>query len=61
MRIEKRKLGQAKTKDRCVNENTINTIDEIPTSGLVAIEFETKSWKNLPKGTVIKTLFAKEL
>ena len=44
-----------------VNENTINTIDEIPTSGLVAIEFETKSWKNLPKGKVIKTLFAKEL
>ena len=44
-----------------VNENTINSIYEIPTSGFVVIEFETKSWNNLPKGKVIRKLFAKEL
>lgn len=44
-----------------VNENTINPIYDIPTSGLVSIEFDSNSWKNLRKGKVIKTLFAKEL
>ena len=44
-----------------VNENTINAIYEIPTSGLVSMEFESNNWKKLNKGKVIKTLFAKEL
>ncbi len=45
-----------------IQENTINSIYELPTSGFVAIEFETtNSWNNLPKGKIIKLLFAKEL
>ena len=40
-----------------VVENTTNFIPEIPTSGLVAMEFETNNWQNLPKGKVIKTIF----
>ena len=44
-----------------INDNTNLNIDNVPTSGLVSIEFETDKWKKLPKGTVIKTLFAKDL
>ncbi len=36
-------------------------IDNVPTSGLVSINFDTDSWKIIQKGKTIKTLFAKEL
>ncbi len=32
-------------------------IDNVPTSGLVAIRFESESWENITKGKTIKTLF----
>ncbi len=36
-------------------------IDNVPTSGLVSINFEIDNWKNIKKGKTIKTLFPKEL
>ena len=44
-----------------INENTNLKIDNLPTSGLVSIEFDTENWDKLPKGKVVKTLFAKDL
>lgn len=44
-----------------INDNTNLRTDNLPTSGLVSIEFETDNWEKLPKGKVIKTLFAKDL
>lgn len=36
-------------------------IDNVPTCGLVKIQFETNSWKNINQGHTIMTLFPKEL
>lgn len=36
-------------------------IDNVPTAGLVLIEFETDSWSEIKKGKTIKTLFPKNL
>ena len=36
-------------------------IDNVPTCGLVKIQFETTSWKNINQGHTIMTLFPKEL
>jgi phosphohistidine phosphatase len=36
-------------------------IDNVPTSGLVSINFNTDNWKTIQKGKTIKTLFPKEL
>ena len=44
-----------------INNNTNLRLDNLPTSGFVSIEFDTNNWNNLPKGNVVKTLFAKDL
>lgn len=44
-----------------INDTTDLSIDDLPTSGLVFIEFETDNWNELPKGKVTKTLFGKDL
>lgn len=44
-----------------LNEFTNLQIDNLPTSGLVSIVFETETWSRLPQGKVVKTLFAKDL
>ena len=36
-------------------------IDNVPTCGVVIIEFEINSWKNLTKGKTLKTLFPRDL
>jgi phosphohistidine phosphatase len=36
-------------------------IDNVPTSGLVSINFEIDNWKDIKKGKTITTLFPKEL
>lgn len=36
-------------------------IDNVPTSGFVALQFETNNWININKGKTMKTLFPKEL
>jgi phosphohistidine phosphatase len=36
-------------------------IDNVPTSGLVSINFESDSWSELQKGKTIKTIFPSEL
>ncbi len=36
-------------------------IDNVPTSGLVSIDFETNNWENIQKGKTIKTIFPSEL
>jgi len=36
-------------------------IDNVPTSGVVFIEFEINSWKNLTQGKTTKTLFPRNL
>lgn len=36
-------------------------IDNVPTSGFVALEIETNNWINSSKGKTLKTLFPKEL
>ena len=36
-------------------------VDNVPTSGLVSIDFETNNWANISQGKTIKTLFASEL
>lgn len=36
-------------------------IDNVPTSGFVAIEFDTDSWANISGGKTVKTLFPKQL
>lgn len=35
-------------------------IDNVPTSGLVHIQFDTKSWNNITQGNTIQTIFPKE-
>ena len=46
--------------------NFVNTygdryIENVPTSGLVHIEFQIESWQDLNKGKTIKTLFPRDL
>jgi phosphohistidine phosphatase len=36
-------------------------IDNVPTSGLVTIQFETNDWKSISKGKTIQTLFPSQL
>jgi phosphohistidine phosphatase SixA len=36
-------------------------VDNVPTSGLVSINFEINNWKDIQKGKTITTLFPKEL
>ncbi len=36
-------------------------IDNVPTSGLVSIDFEANSWVNIQKGKTIKTIFPSQL
>lgn len=36
-------------------------IDNVATSGFVALSFETDSWKNIQKGTTKKVIFPKDL
>ncbi|WP_310381826.1 histidine phosphatase family protein [Flavobacterium sp.] len=36
-------------------------IDNVPTSGFVALQFETNNWIHINKGKTIKTVFPKEL
>ncbi|MBT8377355.1 MAG: histidine phosphatase family protein, partial [Bacteroidia bacterium] len=36
-------------------------IDNVPTSGLVAIKFETNSWNSIKKGTTELTIFPRDL
>lgn len=44
-----------------VNENTSEFTPEIPTSGLVLMEFETNNWQDLSNGKVITTIFPRNL
>jgi phosphohistidine phosphatase len=36
-------------------------IDNVPTCGVVIIDFDINNWKNLNKGTTVKTLFPRDL
>jgi phosphohistidine phosphatase len=36
-------------------------IDNVPTSGLVSIDFETNNWENIQNGKTIKTIFPSQL
>lgn len=36
-------------------------IDNVPTSGLVQLEFDTKDWKSITKGNTKQTIFPKQL
>ncbi len=36
-------------------------IDNVPTSGLVSIDFETNNWENIQNGKTIKTIFPNQL
>lgn len=36
-------------------------VDNVPTSGLVAIQFETNNWKSISNGNTIQTLFPSQL
>ncbi|MBC7641868.1 MAG: histidine phosphatase family protein [Flavobacterium sp.] len=36
------------------------SIDNVPTSGLVSINFETNNWANIKNGHIIKTIFPNE-
>ncbi|MDD7885671.1 histidine phosphatase family protein [Flavivirga sp. 57AJ16] len=36
-------------------------IDNVPTSGVVVIDFDIEAWENLNKGTTIQTLFPRDL
>lgn len=36
-------------------------IDNVPTSGLVEIQFQEKSWKTITQGKTIQTIFPKQL
>lgn len=44
-----------------VNTYGNNYIDNVPTSGVVIIEFDIPNWNNLNKGNTIKTLFPRDL
>ncbi|MFH6604521.1 SixA phosphatase family protein [Maribacter algicola] len=36
-------------------------IENVPTSGLVRLQFDIENWKNIGKGTTVQTLFPKQL
>jgi len=36
-------------------------LDNVPTSGLVQLEFDTKDWSEISKGTTTQTIFPKQL
>lgn len=36
-------------------------IDNVPTSGLVQLKFDSKEWSAITKGTTVRTLFPKQL
>ena len=36
-------------------------IDNVPTSGLVQIDFDTNDWSAVVKGTTVRTLFPKQI
>jgi phosphohistidine phosphatase len=44
-----------------VNKFGDNYIDNVPTSGFVSIGFETNSWENIGKGTILRTIFPKDI
>lgn len=44
-----------------VNKFGSQHIDNVATSGFVAIEFDTNSWKNLSKGTTFAVVFPKKI
>jgi phosphohistidine phosphatase len=44
-----------------VNKFGDNFIDNVPTSGLVSINFETDDWKKITKGHIIKILFPRDI
>ena len=44
-----------------VNKFGDNFIDNVPTSGLVSINFETDDWKNIAKGHINKVLFPRDI
>ncbi len=44
-----------------VNIHGSKYVDNLPTSGFVAIEFDVESWKDIDKGTTVLTVFPKEL
>tara|TARA_R110002049_G_scaffold177892_3_gene345085 strand:+ start:681 stop:1166 length:486 start_codon:yes stop_codon:yes gene_type:complete len=44
-----------------VNSYGDKYIDNVPTCGVVIIEFEINSWKNLNKGKTLKTVFPRDL
>ena len=44
-----------------VNTYGDSYIDNVPTSGVVVIEFDIINWKNLNKGKTIQTLFPRDL
>ncbi|GAA3655418.1 SixA phosphatase family protein [Flavivirga jejuensis] len=44
-----------------VNTYGSSYIDNVPTSGVVIIEFDIDNWKDLNKGTTTKTLFPRDL
>ncbi len=44
-----------------VNKFGSINIDNVPTSGLVSIDFESDNWSKIKNGITIKTIFPKEL
>jgi phosphohistidine phosphatase len=44
-----------------VNKFGDNFIDNVPTSGLVSINFETDDWKKITKGHINKILFPRDI
>lgn len=44
-----------------VNKFGNKSIDNVPTSGVVVIEFDTEDWNDIDKGSIVKTIFPKEL
>jgi phosphohistidine phosphatase len=45
----------------CVNTYGNRYIDNVPTSGVVIIEFDISNWEDLKKGKTIKTIFPRDL
>ncbi|MDO5980691.1 SixA phosphatase family protein [Flavivirga spongiicola] len=44
-----------------VNTYGDSYIDNVPTSGVVVIDFDIANWKNLNKGKTVRTLFPRDL
>jgi phosphohistidine phosphatase len=44
-----------------VNKYILKPIEKIPTTAVVVIDFEVQKWHEISKGTLIKTIFPKEL